>query len=91
MFKFNEAVSFFISVKTQDEVDYFWERLSASGTTCHDRPNLSLSQPQRDSCPPSAVSRCLHHSDRTKADRAMQAMMTMKKIVIADIEAAFAG
>lgn len=30
-FKFNEAVSFFISVETQEEVDYFWTRLTADG------------------------------------------------------------
>ena len=33
MFKFTEAISFFISVDTQEEVDYYWEKLSAGGST----------------------------------------------------------
>jgi uncharacterized glyoxalase superfamily protein PhnB len=31
-YRFNEAISFFISVETQQEVDYFWDRLTADGT-----------------------------------------------------------
>ena len=89
MFKFNEAVSFFISVKTQQEVDYFWDRLTAEGgqeSRCgwlKDKFGLSWQ------VVPESLSRCLHDPDRQKANRAMQAMLTMNKIVIADIEAAF--
>jgi len=40
---------------------------------------------------PKAFGRHLGDADRQKADRAMQAMMTMRKIVIADLDKAFAG
>ena len=40
---------------------------------------------------PKALGRYLSDPDRTKADRAMQAMMKMQKIVIADLDKAFAG
>lgn len=88
-FKFNEAVSFFISVETQDEVDYFWTRLTADGgeeSQCgwlKDKFGLSWQ------VVPTILGRRLSDSDRQKANRAMQAMLTMRKIVIADIEKAF--
>jgi predicted 3-demethylubiquinone-9 3-methyltransferase (glyoxalase superfamily) len=72
-YKFNEAISFFISVESQEEVDYFWNRLIADG---------------------GEESKCGWLKDkfgRKKADRAMQAMMKMQKIVIADLEKAYGG
>ena len=82
-FKFNEAISFFISVETQEQVDYFWSRLTADGgeeSMCgwlKDKFGLSWQ------VVPTALGRYLSDPDRTKADRAMQAMMKMRKIVIA--------
>jgi predicted 3-demethylubiquinone-9 3-methyltransferase (glyoxalase superfamily) len=90
-FKFNEAVSFFISVETQDEVDYFWTRLTADGGeegNCgwlKDKFGLSWQ------VVPTALAHYLGAPDRAKADRAMQAMMKMRKIVIADLDKAYAG
>ena len=90
-YKFTEAVSFFISVETQEEVDYFWSRLTADGgeeSQCgwlKDKFGLSWQ------VIPTALGRYLGDPDRTKADRAMQAMMKMRKIVIADLDKAFAG
>ena len=90
-FKFNEAVSFFISVETQEEVDYFWTRLTADGGeegNCgwlKDKFGLSWQ------VVPTALGHYLGAPDRSKADRAMQAMMKMRKIVIADLDKAFAG
>lgn len=90
-YKFNEAISFFIGVETQEEVDYFWDRLTADGgaeSNCgwlKDRFGLSWQ------VVPTALGRYLSDPDRTKANRAMQAMMTMRKIVIADLDKAFAG
>ena len=90
-FKFNEAVSFFISVETQDEVDYFWTRLTADGgeeSQCgwlKDKFGLSWQ------VVPTILGRRLSDPDRQKANRAMQAMLKMRKIVIADIETAFSG
>jgi predicted 3-demethylubiquinone-9 3-methyltransferase (glyoxalase superfamily) len=90
-YKFNEAISFFISVETQEEVDYFWSRLTADGgqeSRCgwlKDKFGLSWQ------VVPTALGRYLSDPDRKKADRAMQAMMQMQKIVIADLDKAFAG
>ena len=90
-YRFNEAVSFFISVETQQEVDYFWDKLTADGgekSRCgwlKDKFGLSWQ------VVPKALGRYLGDPDRAKADRAMQAMMKMQKIVIADLEKAFAG
>ena len=90
-YKFTEAVSFFVSVETQDQVDYFWTRLTADGGEegrcgwLKDRFGLSWQ------VIPTTLGAMLGHSDRGKADRAMQAMLKMRKLVIADLEAAFAG
>jgi predicted 3-demethylubiquinone-9 3-methyltransferase (glyoxalase superfamily) len=90
-FKFNEAISFFISVETQKEVDYFWSQLTADGgkpSHCgwlKDKFGLSWQ------VVPAALGRYLGDADRQKADRVMQAMMKMQKIVIADLDKAYAG
>lgn len=90
-YRFTEAVSFFISVETQAEVDYFWSRLTADGgeeSRCgwlKDKFGLSWQ------VIPSALGRYLGDPDRTKANRVMQAMMEMRKIVIADLDSAYAG
>jgi predicted 3-demethylubiquinone-9 3-methyltransferase (glyoxalase superfamily) len=90
-FKFNEAVSFYVRCKNQEEVDYYWSRLTANGgeeSQCgwlKDKFGLSWQ------IVPEALERCLSDADPAKANRAMQAMMTMKKIDIAAIERAAAG
>jgi len=86
--KFNDAISFFIDCGSQDEVDYYWEKLSAGGgeQQCgwlKDRFGLSWQ------VIPSALGRYLMDKDRDKANRVMQAMLKMKKIVIADLDAAY--
>ena len=88
--KFNEAVSFFLSVETQEQVDYFWEKLTDGGQESRcgwlkDRFGLSWQ------VIPTALSRYLGDPDRKAADRAMQAMLKMQKIIIADLDKAFAG
>jgi predicted 3-demethylubiquinone-9 3-methyltransferase (glyoxalase superfamily) len=88
--KFNEAISFFIKCDTQDEVDYYWESLTDGGgeQQCgwvKDRFGLSWQ------VIPNALGRYLMDKDREKANRVMQAMLKMKKIVIADLEVAYNG
>lgn len=86
MFKFNEAVSFYISCETQEEVDYYWEKLTADGgreSMCgwlKDKYGLSWQ------VVPKALERLLYNSDPAKANHAMQALMKMKKIVIKELE-----
>ena len=87
-FKFNEAVSFFVRCGTQAEVDYFWDRLREGGGTesrcgwLKDRFGLSWQ------VIPDALGRYLADTDRAKADRVMQAMLKMRKIDIAALDAA---
>src|ERR1700723_3944539 len=89
-YKFNEAVSFFISVESQEEVDYFWNKLIADDgeeAKCgwlKDKLGLSWQ------VVPTALGRYLGDPDRARADRVMQAMMKMRKIIIADLDKAYA-
>ena len=80
-----------ISVETQEEVDYFWTRLIADGgqeSRCgwlKDKFGLSWQ------VIPKALGRYLSDPDRNKADRVLQAMLKMQKIIIADLDKAYAG
>src|SRR5262249_21209844 len=91
MFKFNEAVSFFIKCADQAEVDYYWSKLTEDGgaeSQCgwvKDKYGLSWQ------VIPNRLGELLSDSDRAKAQRAMQAMLKMKKIDIAALEAAAAS
>lgn len=90
-FTFNEAVSFFVSCDTQQEVDELWDKLMAGGgkpSQCgwlKDRFGLSWQ------IIPTALPRLLGDPDRAKADRAMQAMLQMQKIDAAALQRAFDG
>jgi predicted 3-demethylubiquinone-9 3-methyltransferase (glyoxalase superfamily) len=85
---FTEAISFFIEVETQAEVDRYWHALTAGGgkeSMCgwlKDRFGVSWQ------VIPKALGRYLSDKDRAKADRVMQAMLKMKKIVIAELDKA---
>ena len=91
MFKFTEATSFFVNCDTQEEIDYFWEKLTADGgqeSMCgwlKDKFGLSWQ------IVPPVLVKFIGDKDREKAGRAMQAMMKMKKIIIADLENAYEG
>jgi predicted 3-demethylubiquinone-9 3-methyltransferase (glyoxalase superfamily) len=89
-FKFNEAVSFSIECDTQAEVDHYWDKLTSGGqeSMCgwlKDKFGLSWQ------VIPEALGRYLTDKDRAKTDRVMQAMLKMKKIVIADLDNAYGG
>lgn len=90
-FKFTEAISLAVHCQTQEEVDYYWEKLSVDGgqeSQCgwlKDKYGLSWQ------IVPDALLNQWTTSDPAKAQRVMQAMMGMKKIIIKDIEAAAAG
>jgi predicted 3-demethylubiquinone-9 3-methyltransferase (glyoxalase superfamily) len=90
-FKFTEAVSFYVKCKDQAEVDRFWDVLTADGgaeSQCgwlKDKYGLSWQ------IAPDALLRLIGDEDPAKAQRAMQAMMKMRKIDIATIEKAAAG
>jgi predicted 3-demethylubiquinone-9 3-methyltransferase (glyoxalase superfamily) len=87
-FKFTEAVSFVVNCETQDEVDYFWEKLSEGGRTSQcgwlkDKFGLSWQ------IVPTAMGRLLGGKDPAKSQRVMQAMLQMTKIDIAALQRAY--
>lgn len=91
LFKPNEAVSFMVFTEDQAETDRYWKAIVENGGQesncgwCKDRWGFSWQITPR-----MLIDRTTS-SDRAAAKRAMEAMMTMKKIDIAAIEAAFQG
>lgn len=87
-FTFNEAISFFIECEGQEEVDYYWERLTADGgaeSRCgwlKDRYGLWWQ------VIPKALIRYLGDSDRERAARVRDAMLEMGKIDVAALDRA---
>ncbi len=89
-FTFDEAVSFQIACETQEEVDYYWERLSEGGSEgpcgwLKDRFGLSWQ------VVPTGMEELFGGPDRERAERAMQAMLAMRKIDIAALRSAADG
>ena len=90
MFKFNEAVSMYVNCEDQTEVDYFWSKLSAAPESeqcgwCKDQFGLSWQ------IIPKQLGELLGDPDPEKSGRVMQAMLEMKKIVVADLQKAHDG
>jgi len=87
-FTFTPAISFFVDCKTQDEVDYFWDKLSRGGRTDRcgwltDKYGVSWQ------IIPSALGELLGDPDPTKAKRVMDAMLKMTKIQIKGLKEAY--
>src|SRR6266446_4384519 len=82
LFKFNESISFVVNCETQEEVDYFWEKLTADGgqeSQCgwlKDKYGLSWQ------VVPTVLIDMLHDKDSKKSERVTAAMLQMKKIDI---------
>ena len=92
LFKFNEAISFQVNCATQDDVDYYWERLSAGGDPkaqqcgwLKDRYGLSWQ------IVPSMMDELFKDEKSEGTQRAMEAMLRMKKIDIAELRRAHDG
>lgn len=91
MFKFTEAISLFVSCKTQREVDTLWRKLTSGGgkeQPCgwlKDKFGLSWQ------IIPTALGEFLGDPDPVKSQRTMQAMLKMKKIDIAGLKKAYKG
>jgi predicted 3-demethylubiquinone-9 3-methyltransferase (glyoxalase superfamily) len=90
-FKFNESISFVVNCETQNEVDYFWEKLMADGgqeSQCgwlKDKFGVSWQ------ITPTVLIDMLNDKDAKKAERVMKAMMQMQKIDIKTLQEAYAG
>ncbi|NTW39712.1 MAG: VOC family protein [Cellulomonadaceae bacterium] len=89
-YTFTEAISLFVRVETQAEIDRLWDALTDGGEPgqcgwLKDRYGLSWQ------VVPPVLGELLGHPDAAAAGRVMQAMMGMSKIDIAALEAAAAG
>jgi predicted 3-demethylubiquinone-9 3-methyltransferase (glyoxalase superfamily) len=88
-FNFNESISFFVRCDTQDEIDYYWDKLIEGGgneSQCgwlKDKFGLSWQ------VAPQLLIELIGDPDREKADRVMAAMMKMSKIIIKDFVDAY--
>jgi predicted 3-demethylubiquinone-9 3-methyltransferase (glyoxalase superfamily) len=88
-FKFTEAISFFVNCETQEEVDYYWEKLCENGgkeSQCgwlKDKYGMSWQ------IIPSILGRLISDPDPVKSQRVINAMLQMKKIDIAKLKKAY--
>jgi len=90
-FKFTEAVSFVVNCETQEEVDYFWEKLTADGgkeSQCgwlKDKYGLSWQ------VVPTIAIEMMQDKDAEKSQRVMNAILQMKKLDIETMRRAYKG
>lgn len=92
VFTFSEAISFQVMCETQEDVDYFWEKLGDGGDEAaqqcgwlKDKFGVSWQ------IIPSALLDMLSDADAAKAQRTTEAMLRMKKLDLAQLQRAFAG
>jgi len=91
VFKFNESISFVVNCETQEDVDYFWEKLTADGgqeSQCgwlRDKFGVSWQ------VVPTVLIEMLHDKDPERSERVMKEMLQMQKIDIKKLNDAYAG
>lgn len=90
LFKFTEAISFFVNCQTQAEVDELWDKLSVGGEKqrcgwLKDKFGVSWQ------IIPNVLGELLQDQDPAKSQRVMQAMLQMTKIDIEQLQRAYAG
>ncbi len=88
VFKFNEAISFQVHCKSQNEVDYYWETLSEGGEKgqcgwLKDQYGVSWQ------IVPTVLGEMLADKDAEKSERVMKALLQMKKLDIATLKQAY--
>ena len=89
-FKFNEAISLEVNCDTQEEIDYFWDRLGDGGEKgpcgwLKDRYGLSWQ------VTPAILAKMLSDPDKEKCMRVTNAFLQMEKLDIDTLERAYAG
>jgi predicted 3-demethylubiquinone-9 3-methyltransferase (glyoxalase superfamily) len=90
MFKFNEAVSFQVHCETQEEIDYYWEKLGAGGD-----PNAQQCGWLKDKfgvswqVVPTVLGRLMQPDDPAKSERVMKALLQMGKLDIQRLQEAY--
>lgn len=88
-FKFTEAISLFVTCENQEEIDYFWSKFTANGGQesmcgwCKDKYGLSWQVIPKD------LNQWIGGPDPVKAQRAVQAMLKMRKLDIAKLKEAY--
>ncbi|MBI4708610.1 MAG: VOC family protein [Candidatus Portnoybacteria bacterium] len=89
-FKFTEAISLLVNCKTQEEIDYYWEKLTEGGDEkaqicgwLKDKYGLSWQ------IAPVILGEMLNDPDHEKSEKVMKAMLEMKKIDIAALKRAY--
>ncbi len=92
VFKPTGAISMDVECETQEEVDYFWEKFTEGGDPkaqqcgwLQDKYGFSWQ------IVPKVLGELLSDPDKEKSNRVMQAMLQMKKIIIADLQKAYEG
>ena len=92
VFKFNEAISLQVNCETQEEVDHYWTKLSEGGDEkaqqcgwLKDKYGVSWQ------IVPSVLPEMVSDPDSEKSERAMKAMLQMKKLDIAELKRAYTG
>lgn len=90
-FKFEEGTSLFISCEDQDEVDYYWESLTANGGKPGQCGWLKDQFGVSWQVIPKRLGELMSDPDREKSGRAMQAMLKMGKIEVQELQDAFDG
>jgi predicted 3-demethylubiquinone-9 3-methyltransferase (glyoxalase superfamily) len=92
VFTFNEAISFQVHCETQEEVDYYWEKLAEGGDDqaqqcgwLKDKYGVSWQ------IVPTILIEMIKDPDAAKSQRVMAAMLQMKKIDIVTLKRAYAG
>lgn len=91
IFKFSEAISFMVNCKDQDEIDYYWAKLTAGGGEegpcgwLKDKFGLSWQ------IVPTMMEEMMKDKDPAKAERVMAALLRMKKLNIQELKNAFEG
>jgi predicted 3-demethylubiquinone-9 3-methyltransferase (glyoxalase superfamily) len=89
-FKFTEAISFVVNCDTQEEVDYFWKRLTDGGQEVQcgwlkDKYGLSWQ------IVPTALFKLLQDPDPAKSQRVVKALFQMKKLDVGELQRAYDG
>jgi predicted 3-demethylubiquinone-9 3-methyltransferase (glyoxalase superfamily) len=90
LFKFNESISFMVNCETQDEIDHYWEKLSADPESeqcgwLKDKYGLSWQ------ITPARMNEMFRTGSEEQIARVTQAFLPMKKLDIRALEAAYAG
>ena len=89
LFTFSEAISFVIEVADQEELDYYWDTLTNDGGEVSQCGWLKDKYGVSWQVVPSALNAMLRSSDRTRAGQAMRKMLTMQKLNIGELQAAY--